>query len=83
MNFHHGSKIREKSYNEAPAWALVGVLDVDASSKLMDKSEKSFTIVLYGELVQCGFFMARSFQHRLSEGRRSTDQVQSQGAPQY
>ena len=49
VELRHGSKARKERYNEAPAWALVGGLDVDASSKLKDKRDNDLTVVSYGQ----------------------------------
>lgn len=49
IELRHGSKARKERYNESPAWALVGGLDVDVSARLSEQSEKEFTLVHYGE----------------------------------
>ncbi len=57
VELRHASKARKQRYNEAPAWALVGDLDVDASSELIDKSEEGLTIVFYGDNQRSAAFL--------------------------
>ncbi len=49
IELRHGSKARKERYNESPAWALVGGLQVDSSAELKDKSEEGVTTVQYGD----------------------------------
>ena len=49
IELRHGSKARKERYNESPAWALVGGLDVDVSAKLGERSGNGVTIIDFGE----------------------------------
>ena len=49
IELRHGSEARKERYNESPAWALVGGLDVDMSAKLSEKGEKGVTTIQFGE----------------------------------
>lgn len=49
IELRHGSTARKERYNEAPNWAIVGGLDVDASSSLSAQQEPGSTSIQYGK----------------------------------
>ena len=49
IELRHGSKARKERYNEAPAWALVGGLDVDTCTEVQKETIDSVTTIHFGE----------------------------------